>query len=122
MAEVHPSLDFLFHQGRIVFGTHCRRDLLVFFPVKIEVFRLKLHFHGFFLLAKISGSETSIGCFYYPTTPHKVNNDPTLIHLHFCDSFSCQKATLVARKQGRCAEKASAGEGFYPEIPRASVG
>jgi hypothetical protein len=67
MEEVHPSLDFFFHKGRVVFGTHRRRDLLVFFPVKIEVFRLKLHFHGFFLL--VSGSETSKGYFLLSHDP-----------------------------------------------------
>jgi len=37
--------------------------------------------------------------------------------LHLCDSLFLLKSKLVARKQGRCAEKASAGKEFQPEIP-----
>jgi hypothetical protein len=48
MPEVYPPLDFLFHKGRMVFGTHRRADLKVFFPVENDVFGFKFHLHGFF--------------------------------------------------------------------------
>jgi hypothetical protein len=38
-----------------------------------------------------------------------------LAHLHFLNLFLLQ-TELVARKQGRCTEKASAGKEFHPEI------
>jgi len=42
-------------------------------------------------------------------------------HAHFLRLPFLRKSKLVARKQGRCAEKASAGKEFAQEIPRASA-
>jgi len=47
--------------------------------------------------------------------PQGVNHKSRLASFHFC-SFFLRKSKLVAGKEGRCAEKASAGKEFQPEI------
>jgi hypothetical protein len=63
MAEVHLPGHLFFRQGGVILGAHGRGDLLVLFPVKIDVLGFKGQLHGFlpFFLAGLGFRSMSGG-------------------------------------------------------------